>query len=248
MRKEFENWMILREGKSHNTAYQYAVSIDKVSKHYAEKTGKIIDLYRERNITLLKEISNMYGKQGIFSEFGNYGNGTIRNAIATYVRFFENRFSNNETAVIESNYRLENDIEVSEEPIETKMINFTYERDLQNSLIWQAETLFPGYKIFGDNLNGIEYAIDGKRIDLLLENKSENTLLAIELKAGTGDFRVFGQISMYIGLLSKKFPDKIIKGLIICGEVDESLINACLITDKVDLKTYKMHLSLEDVM
>jgi len=30
--------------------------------------------------------------------------------------------------------------------------------------------------------------------------------------------------------------------------VDESLINACLITDKVDLKTYKMHLSLEDVM
>lgn len=190
----------------------------------------------------------MYGKQGQFSEFGNYGNGTIRNAIATYVRFFENRLSNNETVAIEDNYILENDIEVSEEPIETKMISFTYERDLQNSLIWQAETLFPGYKIFGDNLDGIEYAINGKRIDLLLENKSENTLLAIELKAGTGDFRVFGQISMYIGLLSKKFPDKIIKGLIICGEVDKSLINACLITDKVDLKTYKMHLSLEDVM
>jgi len=34
-----------------------------------------------------------------------------------------------------------------------------------------------------------------------LENKVENTLLAIELKAGTADFRVFGQISMYIGLL-----------------------------------------------
>jgi len=105
--------------------------------------------------------------------------------------------------------------------------------------------LFPGYKIFGANQDGIEYSIGGKRIDLLLENIEKTSLLAIELKAGIADFRVFGQISMYLGLLSKIFPDKSIKGVIVAGEIDESLKNACLITDKVSLFKYKMKLLLE---
>ena len=34
--------------------------------------------------------------------------------------------------------------------------------------------LFPEYQIFGDSIEGIEYSINGKRIDLLLENKKFN--------------------------------------------------------------------------
>lgn len=131
-----------------------------------------------------------------------------------------------------------------EDVIELPM-NFTYEKDLQTALVRQAENLFNGYKIFGENLDGIEYTISGKRIDLLLENNSDNSLLAIELKSGIADFKVFGQISMYLGLLSKEFPDKKLNGIIIAGKIDESLKNACLLTDKIKLMTYKMELLLE---
>ncbi len=124
--------------------------------------------------------------------------------------------------------------------------NFTYERDLQNSLINQVEELFPGYKIYGQNLEGVEFSIGGKRIDVLLEHKTDKSLQAVEIKSGIADFKVFGQISMYIGLLSKQFPDRIITGVIVAGEIDKSLKSACIITDKVSLKKYKMQLTIED--
>jgi hypothetical protein len=122
--------------------------------------------------------------------------------------------------------------------------NFTYETDLQNSLVRQSEDLFPGYKIYGDNLEGIEYQIEGKRIDLLLENKSENKLLAVELKANTADFKVFGQISMYLSLLEIQFPNKIIEGIIIAGEIDNTLKIASRRDKSIKLKSYKMSLEL----
>lgn len=248
MRNDFQNWMIRKDNKTENTAYQYALSIEKINRHYFEKTMKRIDLYNSNDILLIKGIAAEYGRGGKYSDFGDTGNGTIRNAIATYCRFLdakrkENTFDvNNDT----STYKEEYDEVLSKADQLTINNNFTYERDLQNSLIWQVESLFSGYKIFGSNQDGIEYSIGGKRIDLLLENRLENTLLAIELKSGTADFRVFGQISMYIGLLEKQFPNKKVSGIIIAGNIDESLKNACLITDKVILKKYQMQLTLED--
>lgn len=124
--------------------------------------------------------------------------------------------------------------------------NFVYETDLQNSLVRQAEELFPGYKIYGEDLEGIEYQIEGKRIDLLLENISENKLLAIELKANVADFKVYGQISMYLNLLEEQFPNKIIEGIIIAGEIDNSLKIAIRRDKLVKLKSYKMSIELID--
>jgi RecB family endonuclease NucS len=124
--------------------------------------------------------------------------------------------------------------------------NFTYEKDLKSSLCNQISALFPGYKIFGENKEGIEYAIEGKRIDVLLENIATGSLLVIELKSGVADFRVFGQIAVYLGLLKRQFPDRKAEGVIISGEVDDSLRNACLITEAISLKTYKMTLNLEN--
>jgi hypothetical protein len=49
-----------------------------------------------------------------------------------------------------------------------------------------------------------------------------------------------------LGLLKKQFPDCESCGVIICGEVDESLRNACSITEIVSLKTYRMTLLLEN--
>jgi predicted nuclease of restriction endonuclease-like (RecB) superfamily len=125
--------------------------------------------------------------------------------------------------------------------------SFTYEKDLQNSLISQAEELFQGYKIFGENGEGIEYNINGKRIDILLEHKTENKLLVVELKAGKADYKTFGQIAMYIGPLLQKYPDKQISGVIIAGEIDESLKMSISAYNNVKTMTYEMKLKLDEV-
>jgi len=161
-----------------------------------------------------------------------------------YMDKIKNKLSGNETIK-----ETENDGILFDDLLEennNEITNFTYERDLQNSLIGQAENLFPGYKIYGHN-EGIEYTIEGKRIDLLLENKVENTLLAIELKAGEADFKVFGQISMYLGLLAMKFPDKKIKGCIIAGEIDTTLKYACSTNKSITLFEYQMKISIDQI-
>jgi hypothetical protein len=124
----------------------------------------------------------------------------------------------------------------------------SYEKDLQNSLISQAEELFGGYKIFGKNGEGIHLRVKDKITDLVLEHKTENKLLVVELKAGIANCGVLGQIYMYMGPLSLQYPDKEISGVIIAGEIDESLTMACSAINNVKLKTYKMELTLEDVM
>ena len=107
------------------------------------------------------------------------------------------------------------------------------------SLKYQAKELFPDY-----DLKGTEYTIGNGRIDLLLE--SPDGLLAIELKSGTAFAEVFGQISMYLGLLKQDFPDKEIRGLIIASEIHEGLKFACNTNPLITCQTYKMKLSLKD--
>ena len=68
----------------------------------------------------------------------------------------------------------------------------------------------------------------------------------VELKSGVADFKVFGQISMYIGLLQKQFANKSISGVIVAGTIDASLRQACEITDKIELKIYRMSIELEN--
>jgi hypothetical protein len=120
-----------------------------------------------------------------YSSIGNYSNGTNRDAISTYVRFFQNngsKYNNMEKENFED-FDIDVNTEFTEDNEMTNDVNnFTYERDLKNSLIKQSLELFPNYNIYGNNNEGIEYSIQGKRIDLLLENKNEKILLAIELK------------------------------------------------------------------
>ena len=156
MKTEFTNWMVRFENKSQNTAYQYAQSIDKISRHHSEVTKEYYDLYNSSDLLIIKGIAAEYGFGGKYSDFGNYGNGTVRNAIATYVRFLERKNSGKEIGKIDSDdlelLTTETNQVLAEENLAG--INFTYERDLQSSLILQAEQLFPLYKIYGQNKEG----------------------------------------------------------------------------------------------
>ena len=87
MKNEFRNWMIQDDGIAEYIAFQYALSIDKISEHYNEQTGDNIDIYRETDLNKLREIAYEYGPNGKYSDFSSFGNGMIRNAINSYIRF-----------------------------------------------------------------------------------------------------------------------------------------------------------------
>lgn len=242
MSSHFEKWLIKNENKANQTAYSYSKAIYRISKHYSEQLKQEIDLYTITDIQKLKTIADLYGKMGKYSKVGDYGNGTNRAAINSLCRFRENtrnfNFSMEESSEIET--LIESEIET-----ENYITNFSYEKDLKNSMIYQISELFPDYRIYGEENEGVEYLINGKRIDILLE-KSDKSLLIIELKSGLADFKVFGQISMYLGLLMEKFPDKVIRGCIIAGEIDKTLKSATKTSSLISLMTYTMKLELTE--
>jgi hypothetical protein len=245
----FKNWM-RRSEKSNNTINNYVSSLNGISKHYSAAARANTDVFRleAADLELLRQIVSAYNRDGRYSNIGDKGNGAYRASINMYLRYI---MGNNNIEIANEPYNDEN-IEEIENGNEKnngleELNNFTYESDLQYALEQQAEELFPGYKIFGNNNEGIQYNINGKKIDLLLEHKTENKLLVVELKAGLADFKVFGQISMYIGPLMKEYPDKDISGVIIAGEIDESLEYACLTSNKITLRKYQMKITLEEI-
>ncbi|PCJ28181.1 MAG: hypothetical protein COA96_01340 [SAR86 cluster bacterium] len=238
MEQEFKNWLVSIGLAIAGAANSYSRAIPMLSEHYSQNTDSNVDIYSITDQNIISQIAHDYSQSGRFSEFGYEQHSRFRAAIKRYSEFFVQRHytANEETDA-------QDIVEPETEPLQA---NFAYERDLQTTLCSQISELFPGYCIFGEANEGIEYLIDRKRIDVLLQHIESGALLAVELKSGIADFRVFGQISMYLGLLQRKFPDKSISGVIVAGVIDESLKYACLTTDKVNLKVYRMSLELEN--
>lgn len=176
MRERFRKWLVNRGNEGASKSYPGAVN--RVSKHYAEKTGVPIDIYQLNDSDLVRAIADKYKQSGIYSSFGYEGNALFRNAIGRYAEFLSLYLSGNDFPTPDDSVSngVEEDI--------VRNNNFTYERDLQYSLCNQIPELFPEYQIFGNNNEGVEYSIGGKRIDLLLEHEGNQSLLAIELKSG----------------------------------------------------------------
>lgn len=177
---------------------------------------------------------------GKYSDFGYKQHGRYRSAILRYSEFFVHK--NQQVNEIKTEISQETSQIPEREMLQT---NFAYERDLKKTLCAQISELFPSYKLYGESNVGIEYSIGGRRIDVLLEQIETGNLLAVELKSGVADFKVFGQLSMYLGLLKNKFPDKVILGVIVAGTIEDSLRQACEITDLIELKIYRMNIELE---
>lgn len=239
MEAMFKNWLLKRGNKG--AASSYPKAINQISEHYSKQTGEKVDIYKLKDQNKISEIARDYSQSGKFSEFGYEQHGRYRAAMGRYSDFFvESRGEDHEYEEAQVD---EQEVEVVESDSST---NFAYEKDLQTALCSHISELFPEYHVFGGLGIGVEYSIGGRRIDVLLEHEKTKDLLVVELKSGEADFKVFGQISMYIGLLNRQFPERNISGVIIAGSIDDSLVQACEITDKVSLKTYRMSIELED--
>ena len=246
--EEFKIWLDEENGSDFRTI-QSRISNCRTVENYE---GDLDEHYAKDNgLSLLERLSYSTEDQRNQSEpkhkipiNGNVrtGSATLKQAAKLYMTYRSSNFEPSETS--SKSFDIKQSLEEEIDNIET-WTNFSYEKDLKNSMVSQINELFPEYKIIGENNEGVEYLIGGKRIDILLE-KHNGDLLVIELKSGIANYKVFGQISMYIGLLMDKFPERKIKGFIIAGEMDESIRNAIKTTDKIGLKTYKMKLELND--
>lgn len=237
MEQKFREWL-LKRGNS-GAAGSYPKAIHNISAHYSKEIGVETDIYKITDQLRISEIAHDYSQSGKFSKFGYEQHSRFRAAIARYSEFF---VQHEEQPLDEDS----NEESTTVGTPATPSNSFAYERDLQTALCAQISELFQDYRIFGDSSIGIEYLIGGKKIDVLLESKDGAELIAVELKSGVADFKVFGQISMYMGLLMAQFPEKKISGVIIASAIDSSLRHACHTSDRVTLKVYRMSIELDD--
>ena len=234
MELAFKDWLVA-QGKL-SAAKNYPQAIHLVSQHYSQATGQKTNIYAITDQVLISQIAHDYSQSGRFADYGYQQHSRFRAAIARYAEFFVQHSKPELTFAKEEDRSYTPALDT----------NFAYEKDLQTTVCAQISELFPGYKIFGDNAMGIEYSIGGKRIDILLEQVDTTDLLAVELKSGIADFRVFGQISMYMGLLLTQFPERKITGVIVAGSIDVGLKHACATSEKIGLKVYRMSVELDD--
>lgn len=247
--EKFRNWLEFT-GRPINTIQNRISNCRNVEnyegdldQHFIKDYG--LSLLEKLSYSTTEERNNSPAKHKIPIN-GNIRNGsaTLKQAVNLYMSFRKDNGIDfkeyNSTLSTENSLIDDEDIDYIE-----SSNNFSYERDLKTSMISQISELFPEHKIYGENNEGVEYLIEGKRIDILLE-KSDGTLVAIELKSGIANYKVFGQLSMYLGLLMDKFPEKEIRGCIVAGEIDNTLKSATKTTGMIALKTYNMKLELQN--
>ena len=252
LQEPFKQWFTSRAPQSYKT-WNWSRKLGEIAKAYsASFGGDPFDVQPTRLTQAARTIQDNLDRRHhvqdkTFAEFDiRASNGIPKAIIGHFIKFLHiyqpPDFSG---APIETPEDPLGKTHLPDEDSGTSATGFTYERDLKNALVYQAEKLFPGYKIYGDN-EGIEYCIGGRRIDLLLQQEEGEELIAIELKAGLADFKVFGQIAMYRGLLMERFPNRQIHGIIIAGEIDTSLVVAAKTGSGVRLMSYRMELRLSE--
>jgi len=164
LKNEFAKWFASRSPQSYRqwfgrNLYEKLSDIDEAYKASFQKSLFDInfDNIKDEISKITYNIKNRYDvKDKTFAKYDEAMRSGVPKAIINnyYIEFLKN-------------YDKENaDDEDNEQDIEEDIFitSFSYEKDLKNSLILQVEELFPGYKIFGENGEGIEYNINGKRL------------------------------------------------------------------------------------
>ncbi len=152
---------------------------------------------------------------------------------------------------------LQPDVEEAEEPVALPEVEFGLEKYLEDFLVtnWENCGLYPEWELYEDDdeVVGRQY-VTGEvgTIDLLArrrEGEERTDWLVIELKRGRSGDAAVGQVMRYIGWVRRNLVegDEDVRGLIITQEADISLRYAVSELPHVDLKTYSVRFTLDDV-
>ena len=123
---------------------------------------------------------------------------------------------------------------------------FAYERDLQNFLAKNLDLLEQGLKLYSDDRgSGLEYPIDGGRIDLLAKAQ-DGRLVVIELKLSKGRSKAIGQLLYYMGWIDENLAQASpCRGILIAKEIGEDVVTAVKRTEGVELFRYRLQVAVE---
>lgn len=125
---------------------------------------------------------------------------------------------------------------------------FAAESDLRDFLAKNLECIEPGLRIYQENeLAGIEYAIEGGRIDILAVDKDDK-FVVIELKLSRGRNKTLGQILFYMGWVDSNLGNGPCRGIVIAREISDDLKLAAQRATGVSLFRYHLKVSVEKVM
>ena len=123
---------------------------------------------------------------------------------------------------------------------------FAYEKDLQNFLIKNLSIIEHGLRLYEeDGVSGVEYPVNGRFIDILAIDKDDNFVI-FELKVSKGYDRVVGQLLRYKNWIKMNLVEgnQKVRGVIICKEITEDLILACMDLNDIELFEYELSFKL----
>ncbi len=124
---------------------------------------------------------------------------------------------------------------------------FALEAHLRDFLARNMEKIEPGLRLHASDENtGIEFPVDGGRIDLLAVDRN-GKYVVIELKLSQGRNRTLGQILYYMGWVDQHLGNGPCRGYIIASEISEELAIAVARVPWVSLAKYRMSFSIDAV-
>lgn len=130
---------------------------------------------------------------------------------------------------------------------EESSFEFALESHLRDFLAKDLEHIEPGLKLYNsEHRNGIEYPVDGGRIDILAIDKNNN-FVVIELKLSQGRNKVLGQLLYYMGWVDANLSRSPCRGIVIASEISKELLTAVSRAPGVKLYVYKMSFSVEAI-
>ncbi len=136
-----------------------------------------------------------------------------------------------------------------ESSVPVSATEFLLERDLQLYLAKHLDRVEPGLKIYeGEAGSGFEFAVGGRRIDILAVDKN-GALVVLELKVSRGYDRVVGQLLRYVNWIRQNVaePGQKVRGMIVCRTISEDLRLACAGIQGVELFEYQLSVTVEKV-
>lgn len=125
-------------------------------------------------------------------------------------------------------------------------LEFALEAHLRDFLARNLDRIEVGLRLYtSDNRNGVEFPVEGGRIDLLAVDRT-GTYVVIELKLSQGRSKTLGQLLYYMGWVDQHMGAPC-RGFIIANEITEDLSVAVSRVPGVSLARYRMSFAIEPV-
>jgi len=202
---------------------------------------KALHKIKENGVPPARQSRDYYYVISVANEFANGKELNISKFITAEARRFLEKTG---FKVIQKGESYE-DIENEETSTEVRL---SLERDLENHIVKNLDEIEEGLKIYSKgDITGRQFSIDNERIDILAVDKNNNYVV-IELKVGTANYHVIGQILSYTSLVRRDIADKKeVRGIIIADDFDRKLRYAASEVPNISLKKYEIHFTFKDV-